>query len=333
MERIDSSDLEYPTFTVVIEWGRFLQTDEAWRTKTMLKRLNEQILQISEKISNAEIMIIFDPGEIGASEIKEFAIKQLLPCLKIINFRVIPSPGLLYYEMKNFAASQSSNELIILVDSDVIIDDSWLMEFLESFKNPKVNVVSGHTYLALNTLLEKVMALILFQPLSDVDYMYENLQLYGNNLAIRRKVFRSHPFPKLNAFHGHCLFLVNDLLKNNFRIYRQPKARVAHPMPVTFKQFLAWGLVQGLCWPEKRRAIGKANKLGLLTKNNPNSLRQIISRTRKRISYVGLSPKVIIASMGIIPSHFFLILVGIIMAKVWPNYYNYMVSKKWDLWL
>ncbi len=332
--RFVDQSLKYPSFTVVIEWGRFLQTDEVWRARTMLQRLNEQILQVSKKISNGEILIIFDPEEIDGSEVEKFAKKQLSPCINIIKFRLIPSPRLLSYEMKNFGAEKSSNELILLVDSDVIIDDGWLVGYLESFKDPEVNVVSGNTYLGLNTLVEKVLGLVSFIPLPDVDHMYEEYYFHGQNVAFRRNVFLAHPFPKLNSFHGQCSVLINELISNNIKIYRQPKCRTAHPMPVTLRQFVMWGLVQGLCWSVKLRAYRMGVKSNSYIKNNdPGTFQQIIARTRKRFRYVGLSPKIIIASMGIIPSYFFLILVGIIMAKVWPNYYNYMVSKKWDLWL
>jgi len=333
--QIKVQDFKYPSFSIVIEWGRFLQTDEAERARTTLKRLCEQILQISEKISNGEIMIIFEPTEIEVSKIKRFALEQLEPCIKLIDFKLI-STDLHYYEMKNLGAEHSSNELVLLVDSDVIIDDGWLVGYLESFKNPEVKVVSGHTYLGLNTLLEKVLGLVLFQPLPDVDYIYENGHFYGNNMALRRKVFLKHPFPKIKTFHGQCTFLMVELLKNRIKIYRQPKCKAAHPMPTTFKQFLSWGFIQGLSSPAKRRASCNGKKLNLFKENeNHDTFSQIISRTKKRIRYVGLTPSLIICALGILPTYFLLMLIGATVATIWPNYFDHMVKTGWarKLWL
>jgi len=338
MEKIENpkmidQNFKYPSFTIIIEWGRFLQADEAWRARILLQRLGEQILQISKKISKGEILIVFDPDEIDSSEVEKFALKELSPCINVIQFRLISAPGVLYYEMKNLGAKQSSNELILFVDSDLIPDNGWLVGFLESFEQSNIKVVAGNTYLGNNTIVEQVMGLVLFMPLPDLDHMYEKLQFYGQNVSFRRDVFEIHPFPKLNTFHGHADTLLAELITNNIKIYRQPRCRAAHPMPDTLRQFVSWGLVQGLCWSVKRKAISKAKSSSYFKENNPGTLQQIITRTRKRIRHVGFSPKVFIAACGILPLYFSLIFVGIIMSKLWPNYYNYMIRKKWRMWL
>jgi len=91
-------------------------------------------------------------------------------------------------------------------------------------------------------------------------------------------------------------------------------------------------LVQGLVWPVKRKALRKRDT-SKIKNNNPSTLGQIITRTRKRIRYVGYSPKVFIAACGILPAHLSLIIAGILMTVFWPNYYDYMVKKKWRIWL
>ena len=42
-------ELKYPSFSIVIEWGRIFQSDEKWCARTMLQRLCEQIIEIIKK--------------------------------------------------------------------------------------------------------------------------------------------------------------------------------------------------------------------------------------------------------------------------------------------
>jgi len=333
--KIIDQNFKYPSFSIVIEWGRFLQADEAWRAQKMLQKLSEQILQASKKISICEIQIVFEPEEIDGSEVEKFAKKELSSCINIIQLRLVPAPGVLYYDMKNLGGKLSSNDLILLIDSDLIPDDGWLEGFLESFGQSDVNVVSGNTYLGGHTLLEKVMGLVLFMPLPDaMDHLYEKLQFYGQNVAFKRELFVAHPFPKSNSFHGHADTLLAELVNDNIKIYRQPKCRAAHPMPDTLKEFVTWGLVQGLSWHVKRKAFNMILKPNTyFKKHNPGSLKQIITRTRKRFRHVGFSLKVYVAACGILPVYFLCIFTGIIMAKIWPNYYSYMIRNKWRMWL
>jgi len=322
----------YPSFTIVIEWDRIFQSDYIWRAQLMLQRLCEQILQIFKEKSNNEILIIYDPYKIDGSEIEKFVMKYLVPCINILKIRIQQAPGLSYYEVKNFAAKISSTELMLFVDSDIVPDDRWLVEMLKAFEQTEVDIVSGNTYIGLHNIIAKVLALITFQPLPDIDHMYERNHFYGQNVAFRRKILLSHPFPKLNTFHGHADVLINELLNNDIKIYRQPKCTADHPMPITLREFVTWGLVQGLVWPTKRKAIRIRDK-NKIKNNNPATFRQTISRTRKRIHYVGLSPKVVIGACGILPAHFFLNFVGIIITVFWPNHFNYMIRKKWRMWI
>ena len=42
-------ELRYPSFSIIIEWGRIFQSDEKWCARTMLQRLCEQIIEIIKK--------------------------------------------------------------------------------------------------------------------------------------------------------------------------------------------------------------------------------------------------------------------------------------------
>lgn len=335
MQGISKSEQEskYPSFSIIIEWSRIFQSDEKWRACTMLQRLSEQLIRNRKKILNAEILIMLEPEEVDLSDVEKFVMKELKPCIDIIKLRFIPATGIHYYEVKNFGVKNSSpNEIIMFVDSDIVPDDGWLVGMLESFENPDVKVVTGLTYVGLHNIIAKVLSLISFQPLPDKDHLYENYHFYGQNSAFRRKTFLEHPFPTINTFHGSADLLINDLVKNNIKIYRQPKSKADHPMPITLREFVTWGLVQGLVWPLKRKALKKRDN-SKIKKKVPSSLGQIISRTRRRIRYVGYSPKVFIAACGMLPAHLFLNIVGVLMTVFWPNYFDDILRRKWRMWL
>ena len=324
-------ELKYPSFSIVIEWENFLQTDEKWHAQIMLQRLCEDILHISKRISKAEILIVYDPEEIEIQKIEEFTKKELSPILQIINLKFIPAQKLDYYEMKNLGAKNSSGDLILFTDSDTIPDKGWLIEMLDSFEQNEVNVIAGNTYIALNNILERILALIWFVPLLDSAQIYKKPAFHANNVAFRRRIFEAHHFPNLNQFHGHCDELVSELIRNNIEIYRQPKCQVSHPMPLTIHQFITWSLSQGLDFLGKRCAL-KVKAGSKYDSYERGSIKQIISITRKRLRYVGLSPTVFLGACVVLPAYWTIMSFGIVWSVVHPNYYNFIRRKKWSMW-
>jgi len=325
-------NLKYPSFSIIIEWENTLQTDERWLARVMLQRLCKQILQILEKISKAEIIIVYDPKEIERSAVEKFVLKPLSPCMSVINLKLIPAQRLHYYEMKNLGAKNNSNDLILFTDSDVIPDDGWLVGFLDSFERDDVHVIGGNTYIALDNLLKRIFALVWFMPLPDVDHIYEKLHFSANNVAFRRKIFDAHQFPNLAQFHGQCDALISELISSNIKIYRQPKCKVSHPMPETIRQFVTWSLSLGLDFAARRRALKVKDRSNSEIIDERGSIHQMISRTRKRLQYVGLSPTVFFGACGILPPYFVIMFFGIILAAFQPNYYNFIRKKKWRMW-
>jgi len=321
----------YDSFSIIIEWGRILQSDYVWRARSMLQRLSEQILQIFKEKTNNEIIILYNPESVKHSKLEKFIMQYLAPCKNIIKITIQPT-GLSYYDLKNLGVDISSTELVMFVDSDIVPDEDWLIEMLKSFQQTGVDVVSGNTYIGLHNLTAKIFALIMFQPPSNADDLYERNHFYGQNVGFRRKIFLSHPFPKLNAYHGHADTLITELVNNDIKIYKQPKCRADHPMPITLRDFVTWALIQGLVWPIKQKSIRKRNK-NIINTNNPSTFRQIILRTIKRFHYVHLSPKVVIGACGILPAYFFIHLIGIVITILWPNYFDYMERNNWKMWL
>lgn len=327
-----NNDFSYSDFSIVIEWENFLQTNETWRARKMLQQLCKQLVEISPRMSSkVELIIVHDPGEIDASKIEKFAKEQLINCSSMIEFKIIPGPGLHYYEMKNLGSKHCSNDLILFTDSDVIPDEGWIVGFLESFKIPKISVVGGNTYVSLNTLFEKSLALIWFSPPLD-EKIYERPDFSANNVAFSRKIFESHPYPFLSQFHGQCSALVNELLSHDIKIFRQPRCKVVHPMPTTVREFVTWAFSQGLDFVAKRRLVKNKIKLENGIEVKRGSIQQIFSRTRKRFRYVGFSPKVAIVGPGILLTYFFIMSIGIIVSAIFPNYYPIILKRKWRFW-
>jgi len=325
-------DFSYPDFSIVIECQTFLQTDETWHARKMLQQLCKQLVEISPKMSSkVELIIVHDPVEIDASKIEKFAKEQLINCSSMIELKIIPGPGLHYYEMKNLGSKHCSNDLILFTDTDVIPDEGWIVGFLESFKMSKISVVGGNSYVSLNSLLEKSLALIWFTPPLN-EKIYEKPDFWANNVAFSRKIFESHPFPFLPQFHGQCTALVNELLSNNIKIFCQPRCKVTHPMPTTVREFVTWAFSQGLDFVAKRRLVKIKIKQENGIEEKRGSIQQIFSRTRKRFRYVGFSPKVAIVAPGILLTYFFIMSIGIIVSAIFPNYYPIIRKRKWRFW-
>lgn len=57
--------------------------------------------------------------------------------------------------------------MIVFLDSDVIPEEGWLAGLLRAFRNPAVQVVCGGTYISLEGLYSKTVALFWFFPLRE----------------------------------------------------------------------------------------------------------------------------------------------------------------------
>jgi hypothetical protein len=134
----------------------------------------------------------------------------------------------------------------LFLDCDVIPEPDWLRCLLGSFCDPRVSVVGGGTYVALDDLLGKAFALFWFFPLRDeANELAATDSFFANNVAFRREVFERLPFPDSFVYRGRCCLLAAELRNRGVRIFRHRGARVSHPPPKGIVHFVLRALCEG----------------------------------------------------------------------------------------
>ncbi len=308
------------SFSIIIEWENILNA-EMRRVKKLFQQLSKQLIEVSsEGFSRPEIIILYNSNEVKGSVIEQIANEQLKPCLSLIDFKIIPAPGLHYYEMKNFGAQYSDKDVVIFLDSDVIPDDGWLSGLLGSFKRQEVSLVGGNAYIAPNSLYEKGFAWLwnYHMKFEGDDEICETKRFWANNVAFRREVFNANPFPELQQYRCSCISLAAELNRKGIKMFRQPRSRVNHPTPYGIKNFFKRALVNG-----HDQAIGRKFR------HNPVYDRQkkFVNYQRKKIIFylqqrykdLGLSRTDAIGAIGIVFSFIAIKYIGFMLASINPG--------------
>ena len=159
---------------------------------------------------------------------------------------MIPTDGLKYYQLKNYGASQSDGDVIILIDSDVIPDPGWFDALMSVIDNPEVEVACGNTYVSMETFFSKAFSMFWFFEIKAItSNVYPIDKLFANNVAFKRETFERFPFPELDSFRGQCLVLSEQLRREGLTIYRHDGARVSHPPTNGFTHFCKRAICAG----------------------------------------------------------------------------------------
>lgn len=326
--KASDSSLCYPDFSLVIEWENVLHTEQEIPQK-MLHRIFEQISLISDNLKlKPEVIIVYDPSKVKKHQIEQIVEGQIAGFSTLIDLQIISAPSCHYYQQKNVGAKHCSNGITIFFDSDCMPDDGWLIGILESFNRPDVSVVSGHTYMPLNTLMEKAFALFWYFPPETYreDVFCEKNFFFANNVAFLTNIFQVHNFAELPQLRGHCVALANRLKHYNIKIFYQPNARASHPPPNGFMHFVNRGLQMG---HDKARAIMRERQLDSGTLNTvgrsaeKTSLHKILSNIRQKYRYVNPNAFEILPVFVIPLVYYTLGAIGLLVTLVKPDFlYN-----------
>ena len=233
------------TFSISIEWenARFAELD---RTRRMLRALREQVNSLAAPAEPPHINLLYEPGSIDGEMVRAVVDEELRPAQLRAVTRIIPSPGLRYYEQKNAGARLSDFELTIFLDCDVIPEPGWLAAMVSSFKSPEVAAVAGETHIDHRSFYSKAFGLFWFFELKDPEGgLRPTTYFHANNVAFRSEVFLANPFPDLPTYRGQCTVLGHRLREKGIGLYVQRSARVSHPVPLTARYFIARALNNG----------------------------------------------------------------------------------------
>jgi glycosyltransferase involved in cell wall biosynthesis len=249
-----------PRISLIVEWDNPRATDGS-RAHRMLRRVADQITET--KISG-ELILVYDELEVrvpvvqAAADIFQERVAGDFPV------KLVATRGLRYYQLKNEGARYCTGEIVILVDSDVIPEDGWLVHLVGSFDDPKVQVVNGATYVDLSTIHGKGFGLhwYMFDPRTADGPIYAGTDMWANSLGFRREIIERFPFPRdPERFRGQCGMLARTLQANGIDIYQHPMVRVAHPAPPA-RKFLQWSLCNGHDQWVRLRRMGDRRKYG-----------------------------------------------------------------------
>lgn len=238
--KTDTAELSY---SVIIEWENVLLA-ESTRALEMLRRLASQVRSVREQGIEGEVVLVRNADDASAASLDEMVDTTFGTAAGTV--RQIAVLETRYYDKKNTGAAASRGKVIVFLDSDVIPEDGWLDRLLASFSQPGVDVVAGATYLDATTLYAKAVAAFWFFPPRSAD---EGLvpadALFGNNIAFRREIFLSNPFPPVSQYRGQMGLVVRALRERGCGIYEQRGARCAHPPPNGLAHFFRRALCEG----------------------------------------------------------------------------------------
>lgn len=323
-ENASINSSSYPSFSVVIEWENILHA-ESQRSNKMLQQLCKQLIEVSpNSCSKPEIIIVYNPEESEGFRIEQLTKEQLAPCNSMIELKIIPAPGLHYYELKNCGAKHSSSDIIIFLDSDVIPEDRWLASLLESFQCLEVCIVGGHTYVPAENLYKKAYGLIHLDHSDHIQdgELLEREYFAANNVAFRRKIFESCPFPDSAHIRSRHTVMVDKLHSRGFKIFYQPKSRTSHDIPNGLRHFIKRAISDGHDHLiEYRRRAYSANSPSVSNGNQHyrRSLSQGFARLHRRFRQAGLGPLDTVGAAGVVLAYVTFMFVGIIIGSFQPE--------------
>jgi glycosyltransferase involved in cell wall biosynthesis len=308
---------------IVIEWENVLLAEQT-RSSEMLVRLKKQISEISDR--KIEILIIFDSEKLSEAQVRELIDPVFCDphsLISLIAVQIIASPGVDYYQAKNFGASFSDAEVIVFLDSDVIPEDGWLSAITEPFwNNDDIQVLGGHTYVDPKGVVGKAFSLGWFFPIPTRELCLANKKIgfFANNVAFRRNVLHKYKFPKMpkGMTRGSCSMLAMSLLTEGILIWGNSAARTSHPHPNGFKHFIIRGLAQG-----RDRAMSKdidqLKSIYAGLRFFASSCYKTAKNNLKHYSRVQLPVWQVPISLGIMFFYYFLVFTGTLLYVSFPT--------------
>lgn len=234
------SETKLPPVTFVIEWENAIDVEDEWTHRAM-GALERELASIAGQMSGRpQIMYLYDKTSVAPGTI-ERALEKVAPGLRdYADVEILPTPGLTYYQLKNYGIARSTTELTVMVDSDAAPQPGWLENLLKPFADPQIQVVGGFTVLGTQDFLSRAMALAwVFNLAHERDKTSRRHKIHVNNCAVRTAFFREHPFPDLPAFKKQCVFWLRGITAEGHRFVRTPDAMVVHA-PHPGPKFLVW---------------------------------------------------------------------------------------------
>jgi hypothetical protein len=230
----------HPSVSFIIEWEN-ARRDEAVRAFRMLDTLGRQI--VAARLDDFEILVLLE------DDVRQALGQHILDALPepvAERVRMLESPGLRYYEQKNFGVSRACGDIVVFIDSDVIPEADWLARILHALDDETVQVVGGATYMDPDDFFSRALQLIwIFPQRNPRSDMISTTSFFANNVAFRRSLIATNPFPDSPRYRGQCGMLARSLRAQGVTIWRDMGARVSHGPFIGYRHLLWRGLYDG----------------------------------------------------------------------------------------
>ncbi|MDA8634620.1 glycosyltransferase family 2 protein [Verrucomicrobiales bacterium] len=196
-----------------------------------------------------EILFVFGGAEDETPEFLATILERFPDLSAVASIRALGVKDARYYEMKNAGARAAKHEIIVFLDSDVILLPGWLTEILKPFSGASTSgkpILSlGATFLDCDDWVSRTFALIWIFPLRKHDQKrIQNRAIFANNLATLREWFNANPFPDNDGFKVGCTLFFRNANHHDVEVFR-PEAHALH-RPLRGARFLCWrALVTG----------------------------------------------------------------------------------------
>jgi hypothetical protein len=309
--------------SIVIEWEN-ARLAKAERSLRMLASLAVQLDELTRDPSlKTEIVLLFNPEAVDEPAI-EAIIDHARPHSQWpARFRLLPSGELRYYEQKNHGVKNTSGDIIVFLDSDVVPEPGWLEKILAVFQNPEVGVVCGSTYVECTSFYARALALFWLFPLRTQSEELEHVNMFfANNVAFRRSVIRENLFPDLDTFRGQAGALSKILQNKGIPIIRHKGARVSHPPPNGLRHFVNRAMCEGHD-AGLRTIARRPYKFSALAARSLRTFRQRMEHSTSRIAcnyrVVHLSRAGAMGAWGLALAYNSLYLAGQLLSAVKPT--------------
>jgi hypothetical protein len=230
--------------TIVIEWENPRDVGSVWTDRAMRSLAEELAREGAVASDKPTVLYLFDTEVLDEASVRRSIARSAPELDELASLRVIPTPGLTYYQLKNHGVALTETPYVILLDSDVSPQPGWLRGLLRPFEDPQIMAVSGVTSLESHDLISRTMALIwIFDLPSEHENSRGEPNVHANNSAFRTRFFQENPFPNTLAFKKQCGLWLADILERGFGFERTPEAYCRHA-PHSGLRFVLWRGIQ-----------------------------------------------------------------------------------------
>lgn len=234
------SDVQLPAVTIVVEWENAIDVEDDWTARAIAALERELRATSNRMAARPRITYLYDERRVDPAAIRS-VIASAAPALgDLAELELVPTPGLSYYQLKNFGIARATTGIAIMLDSDAAPQPGWLENLIAPFADPEIVAVGGFTVLGHEDLLSRTMALSwIFNLPDEREKTVRRPKIHANNAAVRTDFFRDNPFPDLPAFKKQCGFWLRDLVGRGYKFVRTADAMTVHA-PHPGYRFLIW---------------------------------------------------------------------------------------------